>query len=37
MELIFRLSLPHGLDGHILQWVKNQLDGQAQRVVLNGV
>ncbi|GAB0204867.1 mitochondrial enolase superfamily member 1 [Grus japonensis] len=27
----------HGLDGHILLWVKNCLDGQAQRVVVNGV
>ncbi|KAK4813923.1 hypothetical protein QYF61_002993 [Mycteria americana] len=27
----------HGLDGHMLRWVKNWLDGQAQRVVVNGV
>ncbi|GAB0204856.1 mitochondrial enolase superfamily member 1 [Grus japonensis] len=27
----------HGLDGHTLCWVKNCLDGQAQRVVVNGV
>ncbi|GAB0179053.1 mitochondrial enolase superfamily member 1 [Grus japonensis] len=27
----------HGLDGHTLCWVKNWLDGQAQRVVMNGV
>ncbi|NWX47709.1 RTJK polymerase, partial [Steatornis caripensis] len=27
----------HGLDGHMLHWVKNCLDGQAQRVVVNGV
>ncbi|KAK4828709.1 LOW QUALITY PROTEIN: hypothetical protein QYF61_000547 [Mycteria americana] len=27
----------HGLDGRILHWVKNWLDGQAQRVVGNGV
>ena len=26
-----------GLDGHSLCWVKNWLDGQAQRVVVNGV
>jgi len=27
----------HGLDGCMLRWVKNWLDGQAQRVVVNGV
>ncbi|KAK4826183.1 hypothetical protein QYF61_006127 [Mycteria americana] len=27
----------HGLDGCILRWVKNWLDGRAQRVVVNGV
>ncbi|KAK4824017.1 hypothetical protein QYF61_009608 [Mycteria americana] len=27
----------HGLDRHTLCWVKNWLDGQAQRVVVNGV
>ncbi|GAB0208064.1 hypothetical protein GRJ2_003272100 [Grus japonensis] len=27
----------HGLDGHMLCWVKNWLDGQAQRIVVNGV
>ncbi|GAB0179643.1 mitochondrial enolase superfamily member 1 [Grus japonensis] len=27
----------HGLDGCMLHWVKNWLDGQAQRVVANGV
>ncbi|KAK4832951.1 hypothetical protein QYF61_026607 [Mycteria americana] len=27
----------HGLDGSVLHWVKNRLDGQAQRVVVNGV
>ncbi|GAB0181748.1 hypothetical protein GRJ2_000640100 [Grus japonensis] len=27
----------HGLDGHMLRWVKNCLDGQAQRVVVNGL
>ena len=26
-----------GLDGHTLCWVKNWLDGWAQRVVMNGV
>ncbi|KAK4822331.1 hypothetical protein QYF61_013030 [Mycteria americana] len=27
----------HGLDGRMLCWVKNWLDGRAQRVVVNGV
>ncbi|KAK4817704.1 LOW QUALITY PROTEIN: hypothetical protein QYF61_026394 [Mycteria americana] len=27
----------HGLDRRTLHWVENQLDGQAQRVVVNGV
>ncbi|GAB0180592.1 mitochondrial enolase superfamily member 1 [Grus japonensis] len=27
----------HGLDGHMLRWVKKCLDGWAQRVVVNGV
>ena len=27
----------HGLDGCTLHWVKHWLDGQAQRVVVNGV
>ncbi|NXQ97791.1 RTJK polymerase, partial [Sagittarius serpentarius] len=27
----------HGLDKRTLCWVKNWLDGQAQRVVVNGV
>ncbi|GAB0203099.1 mitochondrial enolase superfamily member 1 [Grus japonensis] len=32
-----RKMAAHGLDGHTLHWVKNWLDGQAQRVVVNGV
>ncbi|PKU44787.1 reverse hypothetical protein [Limosa lapponica baueri] len=27
----------HGLDGNTLRWVKNWLEGQAQRVVVNGI
>ena len=27
----------HGLDGRTLHWVEHWLDGQAQRVVVNGV
>ncbi|GAB0203641.1 mitochondrial enolase superfamily member 1 [Grus japonensis] len=27
----------HGLDRHTLHWIKNWLDGQAQRIVVNGV
>ena len=27
----------HGLDGHMLHWVKHWLDDQAQRVVISGV
>jgi len=27
----------HGFNGHSLCWVKHWLDGQAQRVVVNGV
>ena len=27
----------HGLDGRTLCWVKHWLDGEAQRVVVNGV
>ncbi|KAK4828306.1 hypothetical protein QYF61_025318 [Mycteria americana] len=34
--LLKKLSA-HGLDRHTLHWVKNWLDGQAQRVVVNGV
>jgi len=27
----------HGLDGCTLRWIKDRLNGQAQRVVMNGV
>ncbi|NXD80015.1 PO23 protein, partial [Halcyon senegalensis] len=27
----------HGLDEHMLHWVRNRLDGQTQRVVVNGI
>ena len=27
----------HSVDGHTLHWVKHWLDGQAQRVVVNGI
>ena len=28
---------PHSLDGRMFHWMKHWLDGQAQRVVVNGV
>ncbi|KAK4810686.1 hypothetical protein QYF61_007486 [Mycteria americana] len=36
MFLLEKLAA-HGLDGYTLHWVKNWLDGWAQRVVVNGV
>ena len=27
----------HGLDGHMLRWLKHWLNGQSQRVVVSGV
>ncbi|KAK4826994.1 hypothetical protein QYF61_013094 [Mycteria americana] len=36
MHLLDKLAA-HGLDGYTLCWVKNWLDGRAQRVVVNGV
>ncbi|GAB0178158.1 mitochondrial enolase superfamily member 1 [Grus japonensis] len=36
-SILLQKLAAHGLDGHILRWVKNWLDGQAQRVVVNGV
>ncbi|GAB0183500.1 mitochondrial enolase superfamily member 1 [Grus japonensis] len=36
-SILLKKLAAHGLDGHALHWVKNWLDGQAQRVVANGV
>ncbi|KAK4828469.1 hypothetical protein QYF61_026694 [Mycteria americana] len=35
--LLLEKLAAHGWDGHRLRWVKNWLDGRAQRVVVNGV
>ncbi|KAK4820464.1 hypothetical protein QYF61_027746, partial [Mycteria americana] len=37
LSILLEKLAAHGLDEHILRWVKNWLDGQAQRVVVNGV
>ena len=36
-NILMEKMAAHGLDGHTLCWVKHCLDGQAQRVVINGV
>ncbi|KAK4816568.1 hypothetical protein QYF61_017958 [Mycteria americana] len=36
-SILLEKLVPHGLGGCTLCWVKNWLDGQAQRVVVNGV
>ncbi|NWX78662.1 RTJK polymerase, partial [Alca torda] len=36
-SILLEILAARGLDGCILCWVKNWLDGQAQRVVVNGV
>ncbi|GAB0205115.1 mitochondrial enolase superfamily member 1 [Grus japonensis] len=36
-SILLEKLAPHGLDGHMLCWVKNCLDGWAQRVAVNGV
>ena len=35
-NILMEKLAPHDLDGHMLHWVKHWLDGQAQRVVVNG-
>ncbi|KAK4810683.1 hypothetical protein QYF61_007483 [Mycteria americana] len=36
-SIILEKLAAHGLDGCTLRWIKNWLDGRAQRVVVNGV
>ncbi|KAK4832451.1 hypothetical protein QYF61_023175 [Mycteria americana] len=36
-SIVLEKLAAHGLDGCTLRWVKNWLDGRAQRVVVNGV
>ncbi|MCQ4187521.1 hypothetical protein FK515_28445, partial [Klebsiella pneumoniae] len=36
-SILLEKLVAHGLDRCTLRWVKNWLDGQAQRVVVNGV
>ncbi|KAK4833062.1 LOW QUALITY PROTEIN: hypothetical protein QYF61_027724, partial [Mycteria americana] len=36
-DILLEKLAAYGLDGHMFCWVKNWLDGQAQRVVVNGV
>ncbi|KAK4828037.1 hypothetical protein QYF61_022814 [Mycteria americana] len=37
LDILLEKLAAHGLDGCTLRWVKNWLDGRAQRVVVNGV
>jgi len=36
-SILLQKQAAHGLDGCTLRWVKNWLDGRAQRVVVNGI
>jgi len=36
-SILLEKLVAHGLDGHTLCWVKNWLDGWAQKVVVNAV
>jgi len=36
-SILLKKLAAHGLDGCALHWIKNWLNGQAQRVVVNGV
>jgi len=36
-RILLETLAAHGLDGYTLCWIKNWLNGQAQRVVVNGV
>ena len=36
-SILLAKLVARGLDGHTLRWLKNWLDGRAQRVVVNGV
>ena len=36
-SILMKMLAAHGLDGRTLRWVKHWLDGQVQRVVVNGV
>jgi len=36
-SILLEKLVAHGLDGGILCWIKNWLNGRVQRVVVNGV
>jgi len=36
-NILMKKLAAHGLDGHVLHWVKHRFDGQDQRVVVNGI